>query len=79
MKKQFVILNGDKIMFIQKHTLDEATTIAQNICDNSKEIIVREIDFTIISKTINNFSSHEVSDDGIINYMNNILLNDFIN
>lgn len=40
MKKTFLILNGDHMMFIQKEEQDEALEAANRICDHTKEVIV---------------------------------------
>ena len=42
--KTFVIINGKSLKTIQKKTKEDAIIFAQNYCDHSKEIIVREIE-----------------------------------
>jgi len=41
--KKFITINGDKAWITQRKDLESAITSAQNICDHSKEVIVREI------------------------------------
>ena len=40
----FMILNGTELLLIIAKNMDEAKQKAIEICDNSKEIIVREIE-----------------------------------
>lgn len=42
-KKTFVVINGKELYIIFKDDIRHAITWAQNVCDNSKEIIVREV------------------------------------
>ena len=70
MKKTYLILNGDHMMFVQKENKDEALMAANSICDNTKEVIVREVDFSKITDTINNWAMTEVTDHFVIEYMN---------
>jgi hypothetical protein len=42
--KQFIIINGKEVINIKAADLDQATQKAINICDHSKEIIVREVE-----------------------------------
>jgi hypothetical protein len=42
----YIVIEGTKAMYIQKESLSDAITFAQNYCDLSKEIIVREIQTT---------------------------------
>lgn len=41
--KTYIIINGKDVHVISKETIDEAIIYAQNYMDNSKEIIVREV------------------------------------
>ena len=70
MKKTYLILNGDHMMFIQKKEQDEALEVANRICDHTKEVIVREVDFSKITDAVNNWAMTEVTDYFVINYMN---------
>lgn len=45
MKKTFIILNGKSLRIVQRESMEDAITSAQNTCDHSQEIIVREIDY----------------------------------
>jgi len=45
--KQFLIINGKEARLIERATMEDAKKTAENICDHSKEIIVREIDLFI--------------------------------
>jgi hypothetical protein len=45
MKKTFIILNGKTLRIVERNNIEEAITSAQNTCDHSQEIIVREIDY----------------------------------
>jgi len=42
--KTFIIINGKEVRTIKAETMEDAVTRAENTCDHSKEIIVREID-----------------------------------
>ena len=42
--KTFIIINGKSVRTIKAETLEDAVTRAENTCDHSKEIIVREIE-----------------------------------
>ena len=42
----YIVIEGTKAMYIQKESLSDAITFAQNYCDLSKEIIVRQIEMT---------------------------------
>jgi len=44
MKKKFIIINGKEVQIIERINLDAAKQTAINICDHSKEIIVRQIE-----------------------------------
>lgn len=45
--KKFITINGPKSWISERKSLADAVTSAQNICDHSHEIIVREVvDFT---------------------------------
>ena len=70
MKKTYLILNGDHMMFIQKENQDQALAAADGICDHTKEVIVREVDFSKITDTINNWAMTEVTDYVVMEYMN---------
>lgn len=70
MKKTYLILNGDHMMFIQKENKEEALRAANSICDHTKEVIVREVDFSRITDAINNWALTEVTDHYVIEYMN---------
>lgn len=70
MKKTYLILNGDHMMFIQKENKEEALRAANSICDHTKEVIVREVDFSKITDAINNWAMTEVTDHYVIEYMN---------
>lgn len=70
MKKTYLILNGDHMMFIQKENKDEALVTANSICDHTKEVIVREVDFSKITDAVNNWAMTEVTDHYVIEYMN---------
>ena len=41
--KKFIIINGKSARIIQRESLDMAKQTAENICDHSKEVIVREV------------------------------------
>lgn len=41
--KHFIIINGKDVFIREKELLLDAITWAENYCDHSKEIIVREI------------------------------------
>jgi alanine racemase len=41
--KKFIIINGTKVRIIERISMDKAIESAENTCDHSKEIIVREI------------------------------------
>ena len=45
MKKTFIILNGKTLRIVERDSMAAAITSAQNTCDHSHEIIVREIDY----------------------------------
>lgn len=40
--KNYIVINGKELHIIKKQTEREAVTWAQNYCDHSSEIIVRE-------------------------------------
>jgi hypothetical protein len=42
--KTFIILNGKHLRLIERTSLADAKESAYNICDHSKEVIVREFD-----------------------------------
>ena len=50
--KTFIIINGSIVQLIERPSIELACQTAQNVCDHSKEIIVREItkvtDYTYI-------------------------------
>ena len=49
--KKFLIINGKNSRLIKRESLKDAITTAQNTCDHSHEVIVREIEtFTNYSK-----------------------------
>lgn len=48
--KIFIIINGDDACIIEQETIKDATILAENTCDHSKEVIVRELK-TIIDYT----------------------------
>jgi len=53
--RKFITINGKKSWISERKNLDAAIISAQNICDHSEEIIVREItDFTDYSKVYEN-------------------------
>lgn len=70
MKKTYLILNGDHMMFIQKENQDEALEAANKLCDHTKEVIVREVDFSKITDAVNNWAMTEVTDYFVMDYMN---------
>ena len=41
--KKFIIINGTTTQIIERENLESAIATAQNICDHSKEIIVRKV------------------------------------
>jgi hypothetical protein len=41
--KTFAVINGKELYIIKKPDIKLAIQWAQNVCDNSKEIIVREV------------------------------------
>lgn len=43
--KAFIIINGKSVFFKKFETLKEAKTYTENYMDNSKEIIVREVEY----------------------------------
>ena len=45
--KKFIIINGLNATIVERESLDDARNTAINICDHSKEIIVREINSLI--------------------------------
>ena len=45
--KKFIIINGLNATIVERETLEDARNTAINICDYSKEIIVREINSII--------------------------------
>lgn len=45
--KKFIIINGLNATIIQRETLEDARNTAINICNHSKEIIVREVESII--------------------------------
>ena len=51
--KKFVIINGMDLIHIECNDLSEAKQKAFKICDHSKEIIVRQIQFEFRSRTYN--------------------------
>lgn len=69
MKKTFLILNDDQMHFIKKNDIAEVRQVAINICDHSKEIIIREVDFSSIVKAVNAGQAFGKSEDWIINEM----------
>lgn len=50
--KKFITINGNKAWITEKVSISKAIDSAQNICDHSKEIIVREVteitDYTFV-------------------------------
>lgn len=42
--KKFITINGKRATITERKTLDDARTSAINVCDHSKEIIVRELE-----------------------------------
>jgi hypothetical protein len=42
--KTFIIINGKSVRTIKAESMEQAVTRAENTCDHSKEIIVREIE-----------------------------------
>jgi len=42
--KKFIIINGKQVFVINKTNIQDAKHAAINLCDHSKEIIVREIE-----------------------------------
>jgi len=44
MKKKFIIINGKDVQIIERVNLDAAKQTAINLCNHSKEIIVREVE-----------------------------------
>ena len=47
-RKFFIIINGLETVIIQRESLKDAVTFAQNFSDHSKEVLVREIDISIL-------------------------------
>ena len=48
---KFITINGSKVWITEKENLQAAINSAQNICDHSKVIIVREVtEFTDYTK-----------------------------
>ena len=41
---KFIIINGTTALIIERASMEKAIETCQNICDHSKEIIVREVD-----------------------------------
>jgi len=42
--KKFIIINGMEITLLQKESLAEARNHAINVCNHSKEVLVREVE-----------------------------------
>ena len=42
--KTFIIINGKSVRTINAENMEQAITRAENTCDHSKEVIVREIE-----------------------------------
>lgn len=42
--KTFIIINGKSVRTIEAENMEQAVTRAENTCDHSKEVIVREIE-----------------------------------
>ena len=51
MKKVYIIINGKKVVTIHRNTMSDAIEYAQNYCNHSSEIIVREIETLRITKS----------------------------
>ena len=47
--KKFIIINGRDAVIVERENLEDARNSAINMCDHSKEIIVRELE-RIINK-----------------------------
>jgi hypothetical protein len=45
--KKFIIINGLNATVVERETLEDARNTAINICDHSKEIVIREINSII--------------------------------
>lgn len=54
--KKFIIINGTEMFITNKKSLKEANETAVKVCDNSKEIIVREV------TEITDFTKHKIED-----------------
>lgn len=53
--RKFIVINGTKAWICERKTLADAVQSAQNICDHSKEVIVREVkQFTDYSRIYEN-------------------------
>lgn len=53
--KKFITINGTNVYINERKNINEAIISAQNICDHSKEIIVREVKhFTDYTKIYEN-------------------------
>jgi predicted transglutaminase-like protease len=50
--KQFIIINGTSAHIVKRETLRLAIDSAQNTCDFSKEVIVRELDDDSVNEII---------------------------
>lgn len=70
MKKTYLVLNGEHMTFIQKEDQDQALVAANRMCDHTKEVIVREVDFSKITDAVNNWAMTEVTDYFVMEYMN---------
>tara|TARA_S200002703_G_scaffold10590_1_gene9917 strand:- start:3088 stop:3384 length:297 start_codon:yes stop_codon:yes gene_type:complete len=42
--KQFITINGKKAWITERNSMEDARQSAINICDHSKEVVVREIE-----------------------------------
>jgi len=47
MKKTFIILNGKTLRIVERDNMEAAITSAQNTCDHSQDVFVREIDYDL--------------------------------
>lgn len=57
--KKFITINGTKAWITERKSMEDAVTSAVNVCDHSKEIIVREItDLTDYTAPIENKPSY---------------------
>lgn len=57
--KKFITINGKKAWITERNSMEDARQSAINICDHSKEVVVREIkELTDHTKTFENKPSY---------------------